>query len=257
MHKIVVVFPVISLKNFTYFRDYLPPSLTNINFQTSSCERVGIVGRTGAGKTSMMAAVMRMVPLYTGKITIDTVDIATLPLHILRSRIALVPQDSFLFSATIRENLDPRNLHLDSAIWDAINRCLAAPLVQSLGGLSGYLDTRGTNVSAGQRQLLCLARALLRKSKIVIIDEGTSNLDADSENAIQLILRNAFKSSTVLLIAHRLHGLQQTDRIIVIDNGQIVEEGRPQELAQDSSSKFCAMLEEQQNQGKLKKSGKF
>lgn len=201
-----------------------------------------------------MAALIRVARLNTGRITIDTVDIATLSLHILRSRIALVPQDSFLFAGTIRENMDPRNLHLDSDIWNAINCCLAAPLVQTLGGLSAYLDTRGSNISAGQKQLLCLARALLRKSKIVVIDEGTSNLDSDSENAIQLVLRNSFKSSTVLLIAHRLHGLQQTDRIFVIENGQIVEEGKPHELARDHNSRFYAMLDEQQNQGKLSKS---
>lgn len=222
------------------------PTLKNINFQTSSCERIGIVGRTGAGKSSIMAALIRIAPLASGRITIDTVDISTLPLNVLRSRIAFVPQDAFLFSGTIRENLDPRNLHLDSHIWDAINRCLASPLVQSLGGLNGLLDSRGSNISAGQKQLLCLARGLLRKSKIVIIDEGTSNLDTDSENAIHLIMRNAFESSTVLLIAHRLNGLQQMDRVFVVDSGEIVEEGKSQILATDSSSRFYALLQEQQ-----------
>lgn len=238
----VVKFEDVSLK----YRPYLHPSLKEITFQTSSCERIGIVGRTGAGKSSIMAALIRIAPLSTGYISIDTVDISTLPLNVLRSRISFVPQDSFLFSGTIRENLDPRNLHLDSHIWDAINRCLASPLVQSLGGLNGCLDTRGSNISAGQKQLLCLARALLRKSKIVIIDEGTSNLDSSSENAIHLIMRNAFESSTVLLIAHRLNGLQQIDRVFVVDNGQIVEEGQPQTLASDPDSRFYALLQEQQ-----------
>lgn len=246
----VVKFDDVTMK----YRSYLRPSLNRMNFHTSSCERIGIVGRTGAGKSSIMAALIRIAPLTTGRITIDTVDVATLPLHILRSRIALVPQDSFLFSGTIRENMDPRNLHLDSDIWNAINRCLAAPLVQTLGGLNAYLDTRGSNISSGQKQLLCLARALLRKSKIVVIDEGTSSLDSDSENAIQLVLRNSFKSSTVLLIAHRLHGLQQTDRIMVIENGEIVEEGKPQELARNPSTRFHAMLAEQQTQSKLPRS---
>lgn len=242
----VVKFDDVSMK----YRSYLQPSLNRMNFQTSSCERVGIVGRTGAGKSSILAALVRIAPVSTGRITIDTVDLATLPLHILRSRISLVPQDSFLFAGTIRENMDPRNLHVDSDIWSAINRCLAAPLVQTLGGLNAYLDTRGSNISAGQKQLLCLARALLRKSKVVVIDEGTSNLDIESENAIQVVLRNSFKSSTVLLIAHRLHGLQQTDRIMVIERGHIVEEGGPRDLANDHHSKFYAMLEEQQMQGK-------
>lgn len=238
------------------YREHLRPSLRDMTFHTRPCERIGIVGRTGAGKTSIMAALTRIAPLQFGRITIDTVDIATLPLHILRSRLALVPQDSFIFAGTIRENMDPRNLHLDSDIWNAINRCLATPLVQSLGGLGAYLDTRGSNISAGQKQLLCLARALLRKSKVVLIDEGTSNLDSDSENAIQLILRNAFQSSTVILIAHRLNGLQQADRILVIDEGKIVEEGKPQELAHDVESRFHSMVNEQQNQSNWTKPAK-
>lgn len=139
--------------------------------------------------------------------------------------------------------------------------------MQSLGGLHANLDVKGSNISAGQKQLLCLARALLRQSKvisipyicvylhfirfcvqfqIVVVDEGTSSLDSDSENAIQLILQNAFKSSTVLLIAHRLNGLQQTNRLLVVDDGQIVEDGNPQELAEDRESRFYALLEEQQ-----------
>lgn len=228
------------------YRDYLQPSLKGMSFQVSPCERIGIVGRTGAGKSSIIAALLRTVPIQYGRITVDSIDVSTLPVQILRNRISLVPQDSFLFSGTIRENMDPRKLHLDSNIWDAMNRCLVTPLVQNLGGLGAQLDSRGSNISAGQKQLLCLARALLSNSKVVIIDEGTSSLDSDSENAIQIVLRNAFKSSTVLLIAHRLNGLQQTDRILVIENGTILEEGKPQQLADDPDSRFSLMLNEQQ-----------
>lgn len=164
---------IIGLRNFfnshslsLLCSDHLPSSLAGVDFKTSSCERVGIVGRTGAGKSSVLAALLRVAPLYRGRITIDTVDIATLPLSTLRSRIAIVPQEPFLFSGTIRDNMDPRSLHLDSEIWNAISNCLATPLVQSLGGLSARLDAAGANLSAGQKQLLCLARALLKRSKV-------------------------------------------------------------------------------------------
>lgn len=149
-----------------YFRPHLPPSLVDINFETTSCERIGIVGRTGAGKSSLVAAIARIEPLWHGHIKIDQVDISTLPLNAIRNRIAFVPQEPFLFAGTIRSNMDPRGLHLDSQIWSAINKCLAAPLVQSLGGLDAQIDSSGTNLSSGQKQLLCLARALLKNSKV-------------------------------------------------------------------------------------------
>lgn len=208
---------------------------------------MGIVGRTGAGKTSILSALLRVSPLTRGTILIDHVNIATLSLEAVRSRLAIIPQEPFLFAGTVRENLDPYSLHVDSKIWQAINNCLASPLIQSLGGLSAKLETGGTNLSAGQKQLLCLTRALLKNSKIILVDEGTANLDSDSEASIQLVLKNAFRSSTVIIIAHRLNGLQNTDRIIVMNEGKIIETGTPTELAHDEVSYFRQMLNEQNN----------
>uniref|UniRef100_A0A1B0CZD8 ABC-type xenobiotic transporter n=1 Tax=Phlebotomus papatasi TaxID=29031 RepID=A0A1B0CZD8_PHLPP len=237
---------VVSFDNVVMkYRDHLPPALKRVSFETSSFERVGIVGRTGAGKTSIVASVMRVAPLSIGKIVIDCVDVATLPISVLRERIALVPQEPFLFGGTVRDNLDPRRRHFDSEIWKAISLCLAAPLVHGLGGLSGYIAPGGSNVSAGERQLLSLARAMLKNSKVVCIDEGTANLNAASEIAIRSVLRTAFRSSTVIFIAHRLSGLQNTDRIFVMDGGEIVESGSPNTLQSDVNSVFYGMVQEQ------------
>ncbi|XP_055546475.1 ATP-binding cassette sub-family C member 10 [Wyeomyia smithii] len=239
----VVVFDDVFLR----YREHLPHAVKGVSMHISSCERVGIVGRTGAGKSSILASMLRVTSLSQGSVTIDNVNIATLPLDVVRSRIAVISQDPFLFSGTVRENLDPRGLHLDSEIWEAITRCLASPLIQALGGLNARLTANGSNLSAGQKQLLCFTRALLRKSKIVLIDEGSANLDYESESAIQLVLKNAFRGRTVILIAHRLNGLQNTDRIIVMKDGEIAEQGVPHKLAQNANSLFRSMLQEQQN----------
>lgn len=232
---------------FLKYRDNLSHALSGISFETISCETVGIVGRTGAGKSSILAGLLRVVPIDRGGIYIDSVNIATLPIYELRDRISVVPQEPFLFRGTIKENLDPRKDHTESELWTALKNCLSLELVQSLGGLNGRVENLGSNLSAGQKQLLCLTRALLKNSKVVCIDEGTANLDVESENKIQLILKSAFKTSTVLLIAHRLNGLQHANRIIVVNRGNIIEEGDPRTLANDTGSQFHSMLEEQLN----------
>ncbi|XP_067624566.1 ATP-binding cassette sub-family C member 10 [Eurosta solidaginis] len=235
---------VLKFKNVELrYRDNLAVTLHNINFHTEAFERVGIVGRTGAGKSTMVAALMRVAPLTRGEITLDCVNVKTLALKVLRERLGIIPQEPFLFEGTVRENLDPRRTHYDSEIWHALASCHAATqLVQSLGGLDGRIEKGGINLSAGQRQLMCLARGLLKNAKVVCIDEGTSNLDDESAIAMQQALRNSFKSSTVLFIAHRLRGLQLMDRILVIEQGEIKEEGTPSDLAHNSQSLFHSML---------------
>lgn len=228
------------------YREHLAPAIRNFNLKTEAFERLAIVGRTGAGKTSILAALMRIAPLSKGEITLDSVNLKTLALNVLRDRIGVIPQEPFLFEGTVRENLDPRSAYYDSEIWHAITHCSAATyLVQSLGGLDGKLDRGGINLSAGQKQLLCLSRALLKNSKVICVDEGTSNLDDDSEFAMHEALRCSFKSSTVIFIAHRLNGLENMDRIVVMDQGEIREQGTPKELALNRNSLFFSMLEAQ------------
>lgn len=228
------------------YREHLSPALRGITFETEAFERIGIVGRTGAGKSSMVAALLRVAPLSQGDIYLDQMNLKTLSLSVIRERIGVITQEPFLFEGTVRENLDPSYRYYDSEIWHAIKNSAAATLlVQQLGGLDGHVDRCGNNLSAGQRQLLCLARALLKNAKVVCIDEGTSSLDDESDLCMQQALRNAFKSCTLIFIAHRLRGLQAMDRILVLDDGRICEQGKPQELAADESTIFHGMLRAQ------------
>lgn len=220
-------------------------SLKDVTFETDGCEKVGIVGRTGSGKTSILNALLRTHDIR-GLITIDSVPIANLCLSQLRERIAYVAQDPFLFRGTIRENLDPLNHYYESDIWNGITKCLATPLILSLGGLNGQIAFRGENLSTGQKQLLCLTRAFLKKAKILCLDEGTAQLDKDSEAAIQNVLKTVFfRKSTVIQIAHRLSNVTYMDRIFVMRDGQLVECGSPKVLQQDPQSMFRRMLKDQ------------
>ncbi|EDW64800.1 ATP-binding cassette sub-family C member 10 [Drosophila virilis] len=238
---------VLSFKNVQLsYREHLSPALRGISFETEAFERIGIVGRTGAGKSSVLAALLRVAPLSQGDIYLDQMNLKTLALSLLRERIGVITQEPFLFEGTVRENLDPSHKYYDSEIWHAIKNSAAATLlVQQLGGLDGRVERCGNNLSAGQRQLLCLARALLKNAKVVCIDEGTSSLDDESDLCMQQALRNAFKSCTLIFIAHRLRGLQAMDRILVLDDGRICEQGKPQQLAADANSLFHSMLQAQ------------
>ncbi|MCJ1448024.1 MAG: hypothetical protein MMC23_008537 [Stictis urceolatum] len=217
------------------YRDGLPLVLQGLDMQVAGGERIGVVGRTGAGKSSIMSALFRLVELSGGEIRIDGVNIAEVGLHDLRTRLAIIPQDPTLFKGTIRSNLDPFNEHTDLELWSALRQ---ADLVSEDAGsekadptarihLDGIVEEEGLNYSLGQRQLMALARALVRGAQIIVCDEATSSVDMETDQKIQRTIATAFRGKTLLCIAHRLKTIIGYDRICVMDQGQIAELDSP------------------------------
>ncbi|KAL9112429.1 MAG: hypothetical protein Q9227_003271 [Pyrenula ochraceoflavens] len=240
------------------YRAGLPLVLRGLDFNIRGGERIGIVGRTGAGKSSIMSALFRLTELSGGRITIDGLDISTVGLHDLRSRLAIIPQDPTLFRGTIRSNLDPFNEHSDLELWSALRKAdLIGADQEAQAQASSELNTKhtnrihldstveeeGLNFSLGQRQLMALARALVRDSRIIVCDEATSSVDFETDEKIQRTMATGFKGKTLLCIAHRLKTIINYDRICVMDAGQIAELGRPGELFEKEGGIFRGMCE--------------
>lgn len=267
----------------------LPSVLKDVSFSVDRNERIGIIGRTGSGKSSLTLALFRFLEAREGSIHIDGIDISKIKLHDLRSRIAIIPQDPVLFSGTIRSNLDPFDEHSDQELRDALQRVHLLDSVPSSGGTSGAGSTlegtlgdeagesasnnsqtkplgggskpkkntnpfaslnspiseSGLNLSQGQRQLLCLARAIVARPKIMILDEATSAVDKTTDVLIQRSIREEFQDSTLLVIAHRLSTIIDFDRILVLGGGEVVEFGAPRELLerQEKEDGFLGMVE--------------
>ncbi|NWR33041.1 MRP2 protein, partial [Tachuris rubrigastra] len=195
--------------------------------------QVGVVGRTGAGKSSLTNCLFRVLEAAGGKIIIDEVDIATIGLHDLRKNLTIIPQDPVLFTGTLRMNLDPFDQYSDEEVWKALELAHLKTYVQDRPeGLLHLVSEGGENLSVGQRQLVCLARALLRKAKILILDEATAAVDLETDHLIQTTIRSEFADCTVLTIAHRLHTIMDSNRVMVLQAGQIVEFDSPEELLQ-------------------------
>ncbi|KAM8911370.1 ATP-binding cassette sub-family C member 2 [Lycaon pictus] len=226
------------------YRPELDLVLRGITCDIRSMEKIGVVGRTGAGKSSLTNGLFRILEAAGGQIIIDGVDIASIGLHDLREKLTIIPQDPVLFSGSLRMNLDPFNHYSDEEIWKALELAHLKTFVAGLQlGLSHEVAEAGDNLSIGQRQLLCLARALLRKSKILIMDEATAAVDLETDHLIQMTIQKEFSHCTTITIAHRLHTIMDSDKIIVLDNGKIVEYGSPQELLRNSGP-FYLMAKE-------------
>ncbi|XP_009463507.1 PREDICTED: canalicular multispecific organic anion transporter 1 [Nipponia nippon] len=213
------------------YRPELELVLQGITCNIGSTEKVGVVGRTGAGKSSLTNCLFRVLEAAGGTIMIDEVDIATIGLHDLRQNLTIIPQDPVLFTGTLRMNLDPFDQYTDSEVWKALELAHLKTYVQDFPeGLLHLVSEGGENLSVGQRQLLCLARALLRKAKILILDEATAAVDLETDHLIQTTIRSEFAACTVLTIAHRLHTIMDSNRVMVLQAGRIVEYDSPEEL---------------------------
>ncbi|KAG0029018.1 Multidrug resistance-associated protein 1 [Podila clonocystis] len=278
----------VEFRNYsTRYRQGLDLVIRNISFEVQPAEKVGIVGRTGAGKSSLTLALFRIVEAANshwarashneadqdtvvdtsssepvdlekvavdqdgGSIWIDGVDIATIGLQTLRQRLAIIPQDPTLFAGTIRENLDPFDDLPDADLWEALERAHLKEHIASLaGGLSFTVTQNGDNFSVGQRSLICLARALLRKSKILVLDEATAAVDVETDELIQKTIRMEFKDRTILTIAHRIKTIMDSDKILVLEKGRVEEFESPVALVKNKKSLFYKLAHQA---GEIKK----
>ncbi|RUS92073.1 hypothetical protein EGW08_000097 [Elysia chlorotica] len=227
---------------YLQYREALTYALNGISFKTRPGEKVGVVGRTGAGKSSLFLSLFRLVEVAEGRILVDDVDIRHLDLTDIRSKFAIIPQDPFLFSGTARLNLDPTSVHSDAELWSVLDRCHMRTCLEQKGGLETPVSHRGREFSVGQRQLICLARAMLTKSKILCLDEATASVDMETDSFIQSTIRHEFRESTVLTIAHRINTVLDSQRVLVLKDGAVAEFAPPNELLADASSLFYRMV---------------
>lgn len=255
----------------------LDPVLKGLTFSVKRNERIGVVGRTGAGKSSLTLALFRFLEARSGTIHIDGLDISKIKLHDLRSRLAIIPQDPVLFSGTVRSNLDAFDKHTDAELRDSLERVhlirgtggTVTPLASSsansdttatntnanvFNDLTSPISEGGLNLSQGQRQLLCLARAIVSRPRVMVLDEATSAVDMSTDALIQRSIREEFTDATLLVIAHRLSTIADFDRILVLSDGKVAEYGTPRELWERDNGKgiFRGMCEESGERDKLR-----
>ncbi|KAJ2778391.1 hypothetical protein GGI15_004187 [Coemansia interrupta] len=232
----------------TRYREGLDLVLKDLSFRVEPRQKVRIVGRTGAGKSLLTLALFRIIEAAGGKVLIDGEDIAQYGLYDVRSKLSIIPQDPVLFAGTVRENLDPFGTYADHEIWQALEHAHLADVVRSKEeGLEFVVTQGGENFSVGQRQLICLARALLKRAKVLVLDEATAAIDNSTDAIIQESIRKEFKDCTVLTIAHRLNTIIDSDMILVVDGGKLAEYDTPENLLANEASLFAKLVEEARN----------
>ncbi|KAJ1946018.1 hypothetical protein GGF37_001399 [Kickxella alabastrina] len=239
---------MIQLERVVEYREGLDLVLRDLSFCVLPKQKVGIVGRTGAGKSSLTLALFRIIEAAGGQILIDGEDIAQYGLYDVRSKLSIIPQDPVLFAGTVRENLDPFNSYSDQEIWCALEHAHLGDFVRSKNKALEYVVTQGgENFSVGQRQLICLGRALLKRANLLVLDEATAAIDNSTDSIIQESIRKEFNDCIVLTIAHRLTTIIDSDMILVIDDGKLAEYNTPGNLLADKTSLFAKLLEESSN----------
>jgi len=226
--------------SFKYHKS-LPRVLHSISCCIKPHEKIGVVGRTGAGKSSLLSTLFRLAE-PTGAINIDGVNIQQIGLKDLRSKLSIIPQEPVLFSGTMRRNIDPFSEHSDLELWRVLEQVQLKSAVESMKGMDTEFAEAGSNFSVGQRQLVCLARAILKHNKILVIDEATANVDPRTDTLIQATIREKFKKCTVLTIAHRLHTIMDSDRVMVLDAGRLKEFDAPYTLLKNPRSTFAQLV---------------
>ena len=222
------------------YRPDTPIILSNINIEIKPGEKIGIVGRTGSGKSSILMSLSRVIEAKSGKILIDDEDIKNINLEYLRDKLSIVAQDSFLIESTVRDNIDPLHKYTDEEILEVMNDFGLFPK-NGNEKLDLKIKEHGKNLSLGEKQLISFVRAVIKKNKIIILDEATSSLDYETEKIIQNNLKKYFKDSTVIMIAHHLQMVKECEKILVIDDGKIIESGNYLDLLKDKNSKFYSL----------------
>ncbi|KFY91854.1 hypothetical protein V498_05291 [Pseudogymnoascus sp. VKM F-4517 (FW-2822)] len=217
----------------------LGPVLKEISFSIRPGEKIAICGRTGSGKSSLISTILRMLEIESGTITIDDIDISTVPRQEVRSRLNTFSQETFFLRASVRENIDPLETASDERIIEVLRAVCMWDYFESRDGLDG--DVEEEKLSHGQRQLFCLARAIIKPGRILIMDEATSSMDSETDKLMQQVLRKEFEDRTIIVIAHRLHTVLDFDRIMLLEKGRVVETGNPQELLKKETSAFRAL----------------